>query len=321
MPPIDFTRCWYLSGPTASGKTAVGLELARQIGAEILSLDSMALYRGLDIGTAKPTPDQQRQVRHHLIDLVEPEDEFSVAQYCDAAAATVAEITARGRQALFVGGTPLYLKSLLRGIFEGPPADWAWRNDLEAQAAAHEPGWLHSRLAEVDPRSAARLHPHDTRRLIRALEVFAKTGRPISDWQQQFDRGRAADECRVFVLDWPREQLYERINGRVEAMFAEGLVAEVQSFLEGGRRFGRTAQQAVGYREVLQHLEGQRDLAATIELVQQRTRQFSRRQLTWFRSLSECRTVAMTENGQPVAAAEIARRIADYGAIVVDRRP
>jgi tRNA dimethylallyltransferase len=311
MPPTDFKNCWFLTGPTASGKTAVGLELARLLNAEILSLDSMALYRGLDIGTAKPTSDQQRQVPHHLIDLVEPEDEFSVAQYCDTAAAAVAEITARGRQALFVGGTPLYLKALLRGIFEGPPADWAWRTEIEERAAANDPGWLHARLAEVDPRAAARLHPHDTRRLIRALEVHAKTGRPISDWQQQFDRGREADECRVFVLDWPREQLYQLIDRRVEAMFAEGLVAEVQGLLEHGRHFGRTARQAVGYREVLEHLEGTRDLAATIELVQQRTRQFSRRQLTWFRSLSECRTVPVTEGEQPIAAAEIARRIAE----------
>ncbi|HEX4147425.1 MAG TPA: tRNA (adenosine(37)-N6)-dimethylallyltransferase MiaA [Pirellulales bacterium] len=311
MPPNDLDSCWYLTGPTAGGKTAVGLELARLVGAEIVSLDSMALYRGLDIGTAKPTPDQRRRVPHHLIDLVEPEDEFSVAQYCEAAAATVAEITARGRQPLFVGGTPLYLKSLLRGIFEGPPADWAWRTQIEEQAAANGPDWLHARLAEVDPRAAARLHPHDTRRLIRALEVYAKTGRPISDWQQQFDRGRPAEECRVFVLDWPREQLYERINRRVETMFSDGLVLEVQELLQSGRRFGRTARQAVGYREVLEHLEGQRDLAATIELVQQRTRQFARRQLTWFRSLSECRRVPMTAGEHAVETAEIARRIAE----------
>ncbi len=303
-PPL--ADCWYLSGPTAGGKTAIGLELARRLDAQIVSLDSMALYRGLDVGTAKPTPAERRIVPHHLIDLIEPEAEFSLVQYLAAAERCVAEIHARGRQALFVGGTPLYLKALLRGIFEGPPADWELRRRWQSQAEERGPLWLHEQLAAVDPAAAARLHPNDARRLIRALEVYEKTGRPISQWQQQFDAARPAEECRVFVLDWPREALYARINFRVDAMFAAGLVAEVESLLAAGRQLSLTARQALGYREVLEYLAGQRDLAETIALVKTRTRQFAKRQLTWFRSLSECRWIPMTASLKP---AETAQRI------------
>jgi tRNA dimethylallyltransferase len=297
---------WFLSGPTASGKTAVGLELARRLGGEIISLDSMALYRGLDIGTAKPSKDERQAAPHHLIDIIEPEEEFSLAQYVAAAEASVAEIRSRGREPIFVGGTPLYLKSLLRGIFVGPPADWEFRRRLEAEARTHDPGWLHARVAEVDPSSANKLHPRDTRRLVRALEVYEKTGRRISDLQQQFDRARPPEACRVFALDWPREQLKERIDERVELMFAQGLVDEVQGLISQGRQLSRTASQAVGYREVLEHLAGHHTLDVTVELVKTHTRQFAKRQVTWFRSLSECRYVPMAPDFDP---AEVAGRV------------
>ncbi|MBU4399549.1 MAG: tRNA (adenosine(37)-N6)-dimethylallyltransferase MiaA, partial [Planctomycetes bacterium] len=229
---INFVRdCWFLSGPTASGKSAVGVELARRIGAEIVSLDSMALYRGMDIGTAKPTDRQRRSVPHHLIDVIEPWEEYSLAMYVEASERIAAEIAGRGRRTLFVGGTPLYLKGLLRGIFRGPPADWQLRRRLADQSQEHGGDWLHRRLLEVDPASAARLHPNDSRRLIRALEVFEKTGRPISELQRQFEVGRPASECRVFVLDWPRAELHARIERRVEEMFVAGLVDEVRRLL------------------------------------------------------------------------------------------
>ena len=296
--------CWFLTGPTASGKTRLGLELAQRLKAEILSLDSMAVYRGLDIGTAKPSPEERHQVPHHLLDLVGPDQDFSLAQYLSAAEEAAAEVRSRGRQVLFVGGTPLYLKSLLRGIFEGPPADWEFRRRILAEADERGSDWLHERLAEIDPAAAKRLHPRDTRRLVRALEVFEKTGRPISDWQQQFDRARPADECHVYVLDWPREELYRRIDRRVEAMFAAGLVDEVRQLLTSGKRLSRTARQALGYREVLEYLDGRCELAETVDLVKTRTRQFARRQLTWFRSLSECRWVKMTPDVDTKAIAE-----------------
>ena len=295
--PTTTADCWYLTGPTAVGKSAVAVELARRLGAEILSLDSMAVYRGLDIGTAKPTPAEQGGVPHHLIDLVDPDQEYTLAQYVEAAERAAREIAARGAVPLFVGGTPLYLKALLRGLFTGPPADWSLRRELQALSRAEGPEHLHAQLAAVDPRSAARLHPRDERRVIRALEVWEKTGRSISDLQQQFDRARPAAECRVFVLTRPKEDLAERIDQRVEAMFAQGLVDEVRQLAAQPRGLSRTASQALGYREVLEHLAGKRDLSATVELVKLRTRQFAKRQMTWFRSLSECRVVSVAGGG------------------------
>lgn len=297
---------WFVTGATASGKTAVGCALAEKVGGEIVSVDSMAVYRGLDLGTAKPTPAEQARVPHHLLDLLPPSEEFSLANYLAEAHAAAAAIRARGHEPVFVGGTPLYLKALLRGLYTGPPPDWEFRSQIAAQAEAAGPAWLHAQVAQVDPAAAARLHPGDTRRLIRALEVYRLTGTPLSTWQRQFDRARPAEACRVFWLDWPRALLYQRIEARVDAMFRAGLVDEVRSLLDSGVHFGRTARQALGYREVLEHLQGERDLAATIALVKTRTRQFAKRQLTWLRSLSECRRIELAE---PLDAARVAEQL------------
>jgi tRNA dimethylallyltransferase len=313
----SISDAWYLTGPTASGKTTVGLALAERLGAEIISLDSMAVYRGLDIGTAKPSVAERRRVPHHLIDICDPAETFSVAQYLEAARRAVDDICSRGRQVLFVGGTPMYLKALLRGLFDGPPADWELRKRLLAEAERNGPRALHERLALVDPAAASRLHENDTRRVVRALEVFQSTGRSIIEWQTQWDAqapdieaiasgqvapsrspgagGATVRASRVFVLDWPREQLYARIDARVQAMFEAGLIDEVRGLLAAGCSLGRTARQALGYREVLEHLEGQRDIPATIELVARRTRNFAKRQLTWFRGLNECQWVRVAE--------------------------
>ena len=226
-----------------------------------------------------------------------------MAQYVAAAHAGVAEVGSRGRLPLFVGGTPLYLKALLRGIFTGPPADWQFRRRLEAEAAERGEAWLHEQVAAADPATAQRLHPRDTRRLIRALEVHAQTGRPISELQSQFEHARPAEDCRVFVLDWPRDVLYRRIEARVDAMFAAGLVAETRQLLAAGQTLGRTARQALGYREVLEYLAGERSLEETVALVKTRTRQFAKRQLTWFRALSECRWVGLAEPFDPAVVA------------------
>jgi len=297
-------QCWYLSGPTASGKTQVGLLLAERIGGEIVSLDSMAVYRGMDVGTAKPTAEQRRRVPHHLIDLCDPAEQFSVSMYTERARQAIEEIAARGRQALFVGGTPLYLKAMLRGIFDGPPADWPFRRQVEREVDEVGVAALHERLKQVDPLAAAHLHPHDKRRIIRALEVYKATGRPISHQQTQFDEGHPAERCKVFVLSWPRPELHRRIDRRVDEMIADGLVDEVRSLLAHYGQLGRTARQAVGYRQVLQHLEGQYDLPTAIEVIKARTRQFARRQETWFRSLSECRFVRRGRNDDPAAIVE-----------------
>jgi tRNA dimethylallyltransferase len=295
--------CWYLTGSTAAGKSAVGVELALEIGAEIVSMDSMALYRRMDIGTAKPSREERGRVPHHLIDIIDPDEDFSLAQYINAAHRCVEDIKNRSRTVLFVGGTPLYLKGLLRGIFQGPAADWPFRRRLQQEAQQQEPGWLHRRLHKVDPETAARLHPHDARRLIRALEIYHLTGRPISEFQKQFEAGAAAEQCHVYVLDWPREELYGRINRRVSEMFEKGLIEEVRALLSGPKGLGKTARQAVGYREVIEHLQGQRDLAETVELVQRHTRQLAKRQYTWFRSLCECRFVSISGLSDPNQAA------------------
>ncbi len=213
----------------------------------------------MDIGTAKPSEEQRRRVPHHLIDVIDPHEEYSLAQYIEAAHRCVEDITGRGKKVLFVGGTPLYLKGLLRGIFQGPAADWAFRRQLQQEAQLQDPHWLHGRLQEVDPAAAARLHPNDTRRLIRALEIFHLTGRPISEFQKQFDVAAPAERCRVFVLDWPRDELLARIDRRVSEMFENGLISEVRALLANAKPPGKTARQAVGYREVIEHLEGRRN--------------------------------------------------------------
>lgn len=295
--------CWFLTGATAVGKSEVGIALARQLGAEIISLDSMAIYRGMDIGTAKPTPEEQAQVPHHLIDIVEPSEEFSIERYLEAAHGAIADIQSRGHEVLFVGGTPLYLKALLRGLSSGPPPNWSMRDEIAAEVAQIGNEALYERLEQLDPLAASQIHPHDTRRLIRALEVFRTTGQPISHQQLHFEVGTPAEECKVFVLRRPREEQHERINQRVEQMLARGLIQEVKQLTAGSKQLGRTASQAVGYAEVIEHLAGG-DYLTMVEKIKTRTRRFAKRQGTWFRSLSECRFVDITGEVDAEAVAE-----------------
>lgn len=296
--------CWFLSGPTASGKTRVALKLAELLNAEIISLDSMAIYRGMNIGTAKPTVEERKAVPHHLIDIVDPNETFSISDYVDAAQQCVRKIRQRQRDVLFVGGTPLYLKALLRGIFVGPPADLDFRRQVEAEIARVGVDALHQRLRQIDPLSALKLHPNDVRRMVRALEVYKVTGRPISHMQLQFDEGRPAEACRVFVLDWPRTELHRRIDRRVDRMFEHGLIDEVRGLLGRHGMLSKTASQAVGYRQVLNFLDGRMGKEETIECTKARTRQFAKRQLTWFRSLSECRWVERQSDVDPDTIAQ-----------------
>ena len=280
--------CWFLTGATAVGKTQISLALATQLGAEIISMDSMTIYRGMDIGTAKPSAKEQAEVPHHMIDIVDPDEDYSIACYLEEAHARVADIKRRGREVLFVGGTPLYLKALLRGLSSGPPADWKLREEIEAEVAELGNQVLYERLEQLDPVAASQIHPHDTRRLIRAIEVFRTTGQPISHSQLQFEEGRAAEDCRVFVLRRSREEQYERINSRVDQMLEMGFEEEVRGLLSAGKELGRTAKQAVGYQEMLEYFEHD-DHALMVSTIKTRTRRFAKRQGTWFRSLSECR--------------------------------
>jgi tRNA dimethylallyltransferase len=257
-------------------------------------MDSMTLYRGMDVGTAKPTPAERARVPHHLLDVLDPWESASLAWWLERAAGCVAEIEARGRRVLFVGGTPLYLKGLLRGLFDGPPADEALRARLAAEAEADGREALHRRLAGVDPVSAGRLHPNDLRRVVRALEVWELTGRPISAWQTQWASPSAGGEefPRCVSLELPREVLYRRINERVQQMVAGGLVEEVRALRRLGRPLSREASQALGYKELFEYLDGRGGLEEAVGRIQTRTRNFAKRQLTWFRHLPECRLLS-----------------------------
>ncbi|TWU04331.1 IPP transferase [Stieleria varia] len=287
-----------LTGPTASGKSSVAVELAQRIGGEILSLDSIAVYREMDIGTAKPSEQDRQRVPHHLIDLVAPDEDFSVACYLKLAHRLVDEIRGRGGAAIFVGGTPMFLKAVLRGFDTGPPPDWEFRRSVEADLEEHGAQALHARLMQADPLAAHRIDLGDTRRMIRALEVVKQTGIPLSHQQNQFDKGCAASDCRVFAFQWPREQLHARINRRVDEMFEQGLVDEVKKLVGRYGQLSRTACQAVGYREILPVVHDDlsaRDLAALKEQVAAHTRQLARRQETWFRSFSEITPITVND--------------------------
>jgi tRNA dimethylallyltransferase len=249
----------------------------------------------MDIGTAKPTPDDQSKITHHLLDVVTPDREFSLAEYLTLAHETVKDIHSRGKQVLFVGGTPLYLKSMLRGVCEGPPADEGFRQEVENEIAEVGIDALRNRLQQIDPLSAAKLHPNDKRRMIRALEVYKLTGQPISHYQLQFEQA-ATSPCRhAFVLSRERSALHDRINQRVDAMFEAGLIEEVTSLRTKYGQFSKTALQGVGYREVLQHLDGEMNLDEAIEQTKIRTRRFARRQETWFRGLEECQWISVND--------------------------
>ena len=291
MLPEPFQNACVLTGPTGSGKSRLGLELAERLGAEIISMDSMALYRGLDVGTAKPTLEERRRVPHYLIDVLDPSESASVAWWLERAETCCREIEGRGRRVLFVGGTPLYLKALLCGLFDGPPADRAVRCRLEREATEQGREHLHARLAQIDPVTAVRLHPNDLRRVVRALEVWELSQRPISDWQQQWHEPAVstlrAPQC--LYLDVPRPVLYARINARVERMIAGGLVEEVRALRRLERPLGREAAQALGYKELFDFMDGKGSLEDAVVTIQTRSRNFAKRQLTWFRHLPDCR--------------------------------
>jgi tRNA dimethylallyltransferase len=296
-----FERAFVLTGPTASGKTALALPWAQKLDAEIVSMDSMALYRGMDIGTAKPSPDERRLIPHHLIDVLDPWESANVAWWLNQATICVRAIESRGKTALLVGGTPLYLKALLHGMFTGPPADSAIRARLLAELSSFGAPALHRRLAQVDRISAARVHPNDARRITRALEVWEQTGTPISQMQGQWDTASRTPR-RIVCLDLPRAELHERINRRVQEMIENGLAAEARQLLSLPYPLGKVASQALGYAEMLAHARGEMPLDDAVARVQTRSRQFAKRQMTWFRGLTPC---------QMVAARDFAREITE----------
>ena len=270
-------------GPTGTGKTDLALALAERIDAEIVNADSRQVYRGLDIGSAKPTAAERARVPHHLFDVVDPDESFDCARYRDLARAMLADIESRGRNAVLVGGTGLYLKVLRHGLFAGPRRDAELRGRLEALEVA-EPGALHARLARVDPDAARRLHPHDRVRLIRALEVCELTGRPMSAWQAEHGFRAAEIDCRMIGLALERKALYARIDARCRRMIDEGLVDELRGLYERGYSSDVPALGSIGYREIGRYVRGECDLDAAVADMARATRHFAKRQLTWFRA-------------------------------------
>ncbi len=280
-------------GPTAVGKTDLSLAIAHMLDAEIVSADSRQVYRFLDIGTAKPDAAQRQAVPHHLIDVVDPHERLNAARFAQLAWDCVREIETRGKQPLVVGGSGLYIRALTDGLFPGPGANPELRASLEAQANAEGVHVLHGRLAQVDPPSARRIHPHDRVRIIRALEVYTLTGAPISQWQCQW---RDPQRIRPFLLIGlmrERDDLRARIAARTQAMLAGGLVAEVRGLLAAGFSPTLPPLRSVGYAESIAYLTGEYDLAGAQALIERNTWRLAKRQITWFRRLSGIHWVSL----------------------------
>lgn len=300
-----------LVGPTAAGKSEVALGVAERLRVEIVSGDSMQVYRGMDVGTAKPTPWERAAVPHHLLDLVQPVEPFSVAAFKEEADRCIRDVHHRGHLPFLVGGSGLYIRAVVENYDLAPDeADPSIRDRWRRVAQREGTAALHRKLEEVDPAAAARIHPNDLRRLVRALEVYERTGHPISEAVERTEaRGRQYDVLQV-GLTWTREELYRRIDLRVERMLAAGLVAEVQRL--GAAGFGRVARQALGYKEILPHLSGEMSLEAAVSTLKQDTRRFAKRQLTWFRAQRDIHWVETDSAGWPGAVvAKIVRLVAE----------
>ena len=281
MPPKILVIC----GPTASGKTALAVELALRHHGEVVSADSMQIYRRMDIGTAKPTREEMRGVPHHMLDVADPEEDFSVARYVDMAAKCVDDILSRGKLPILAGGTGLYIDSLLSGRTFAPfQPDSPLRGQLEEQLRREGGAAMLARLAQVDPDSAARLHPNDEKRIVRALEVYQSTGKTITQHNLETQAIPPRYDALTLALAFERrEDMWSRIDRRVDQMMDQGLVAEVQGLLDSGVPAKCTAMQAIGYKEMAAALLSGGDVRAAAEEIQLRSRQYAKRQLTWFK--------------------------------------
>ena len=280
---MDKNVCWVLTGPTASGKTALSIRLAKAHDCEIVCMDSMQIYRRMNIGTAKPTMDEMEGIPHHMIDVAEPDEAFSVARYQEMAEACIADIHSRGKRALLVGGTGLYLRALRQPMAMGDvSADEGIRAELEAIALEAEGKQrLHDMLEAVDPVTAARLHVNDSRRVIRALEVYRLTGLPFSQQPQIETESRY--QYRVATLTMDRSILYQRVEKRIDIMFAQGLAEEVRGLLDSGVPADAQAMKAIGYKELVPYVRGEATFEETDYLLKLNTRHYAKRQLTWMR--------------------------------------
>jgi tRNA dimethylallyltransferase len=300
LPDAVLKSAVVLAGPTASGKSEVALLLAEHLGGEIVSVDSMQVYRGMDIGTAKPSAAERRRVPHHLVDIVDLTEPFDAARFASAAQTALVDIQALRKRPILCGGTGLYFHALFAGVGSAPAGDPELRRELEQAPLAE----LLRELAERDPAAYAKIDRQNPRRVIRAVEVIRQTGLPFSE--QKSDWSSRELVPHVFALRRAPADLHKRINNRVDHMFAAGLVEETQRLLSQGLAQNRTAMQAIGYRQVVEHLRNERPLDETIELIKLRTRQFAKRQMTWFRHQLQPAWVDVTANE---TAAQVAGRI------------
>jgi tRNA dimethylallyltransferase len=271
-------------GVTASGKGQLAFGLAEILGAEIISIDSMKVYRRMDIGTAKPSRQARERIRYHLIDIIEPSDAFSVGAFLDTASDAIEQIKSRKSKIIAVGGTALYIKSLLYGLFEGIGSDEQIRKELKGQEKAEGLEELYRQLEKFDPAAAERINRNDSKRIIRALEVYRLTGKPISNLQKQWDKPEPKHEWTIIGLRREKADAGSRINQRVKKMIADGLVEEVESLLAEEKPLSKQARSAIGYAEIIEHLNGRISLEDAIELIKKNTRRFAKNQRTWFKT-------------------------------------
>lgn len=295
-------RLVFLVGPTAIGKTEISLELAGLINGEIVSCDSMQVYKGMDIGTSKPAKDLLVKIPHHMIDVIEPSAEFSVAQFRRMAVKSIEDIIARGRVPLIVGGSGLYMKVLIDGIFEAPSTDREFRTRLKQEADEFGAGILYKKLQEADKEAASRIHPNDLRRILRALEVCEKAKAPISQLKTNTVGLSDKYDIRIFGLNMERPVLYKKIEERVDLMFEEGLVEEARGLMR--QEPSLTASQALGYKEIFAFLRGEYDIGEAKRLIKRNTRHYAKRQLTWFRRDNRVEWIMLDEGLDPKVTAK-----------------
>ncbi len=293
-------------GVTASGKGTVAFDLARKIDAEIISIDSMKVYQRMDIGTAKPSLQRRSQLKYYLIDVVEPDKSFSVDRFLALTEAAIEQIKAAKKPVVAVGGTAMYIKALLYGIFEGPGADEQIRERLKARIDEQGPAELHRELAKTDPCAAEKIHPNDARRIVRALEVFELTGKPISSFQKQFEAETTLYDWKIIGLRREKSVESNRINARVRRMIDDGLVDEVKSLLEENKPLSKQARCAIGYAEIIDHLDGKISLEKAIEQIKINTRRLAKAQRTWFKTFKNVNWLDIADDDTPQ---EILKRI------------
>ncbi|MCM8796370.1 MAG: tRNA (adenosine(37)-N6)-dimethylallyltransferase MiaA [Candidatus Omnitrophica bacterium] len=295
----------FITGPTAIGKSRLAIVLSRRLNAEIISCDSMQIYKGMAILSAQPSPKALREVPHHLVAFVSPRREYDVFRYSRQANKKVRDIIKRGKTPLFVGGTGLYISIVVDGIFRGAKRNEMLRRRLYRQAEGAGAEFLYEKLKKVDPTAAEKIHPHDTKRIIRALEVFESTGKPISQWQRVRYGGLSNNyDIRIFCLNLKRSLLHKRIEQRVEEMFKDGVLDEVRKLLS--MPLSRTASYAIGLRELEGYLAGRYDLETAKQLIKRSTRLYAKRQLTWFR---KDKRIEWIEIKDKETAESIAKRI------------